>query len=126
MATHDKALVDRMRRRVIELDKGEMIRGPKSVVSTDRRRRDNPMRVYFRYAVKETLSNLWRNRMMTIPAVLTVAVSLSLVGSALLLNQRRSGLVAVGAGTRVTVWMEPRPPRVRSPTSKPNFTICQS
>ena len=26
MATHDKALVDRMRRRVIELDKGEMIR----------------------------------------------------------------------------------------------------
>src|SRR5487761_2171232 len=26
MATHDKALVDRMRRRVVELDKGEMIR----------------------------------------------------------------------------------------------------
>jgi cell division transport system ATP-binding protein len=26
MATHDKALVDRMRRRVIELDKGEVIR----------------------------------------------------------------------------------------------------
>jgi cell division transport system ATP-binding protein len=26
MATHDKALVDRMRRRVIELDRGEMIR----------------------------------------------------------------------------------------------------
>jgi len=54
------------------------------------------MRVYFRYAVKETLSNLWRNRMMTIAAVLTVAVSLSLVGSALLLKQsalrpRRSG-----------------------------------
>jgi cell division transport system ATP-binding protein len=26
MATHDKALVDRMRRRVIELDKGELVR----------------------------------------------------------------------------------------------------
>ena len=26
MATHDKVLVDRMRRRVVELDKGEMIR----------------------------------------------------------------------------------------------------
>jgi cell division transport system ATP-binding protein len=26
MATHDKALVDRMRRRVVELDRGELIR----------------------------------------------------------------------------------------------------
>jgi cell division transport system ATP-binding protein len=26
MATHDKTLVDRMRRRVVELDRGEMIR----------------------------------------------------------------------------------------------------
>ena len=31
------------------------------------------MRVYFRYAFKETFSNLWRNRMMTIAAILTVA-----------------------------------------------------
>jgi len=38
------------------------------------------MRVYLRYAFKETFGNLWRNRMMTIAAVLTVAVSLSLVG----------------------------------------------
>jgi cell division transport system permease protein len=45
------------------------------------------MRVYLRYALKETLSNLWRNRMMTIAAILTVAVSLSLVGAALLLKQ---------------------------------------
>jgi hypothetical protein len=27
------------------------------------------MRVYLRYAVKETFGNLWRNRMMTIAAV---------------------------------------------------------
>ena len=28
------------------------------------------MRVYFRYALKETLSNLWRNRLMTIAAIM--------------------------------------------------------
>jgi len=39
------------------------------------------------YVTRETASNLWRNRLMTIAAVLTVAVSLSLVGTALLLKQ---------------------------------------
>ena len=39
------------------------------------------------YVVKETATNLWRNRMMALAAVLTVAVSLSLVGTALLLRQ---------------------------------------
>lgn len=66
------------------------------------------MRVYFRYALKETLSNLWRNRMMTIAAVLTVAVSLSLVGAALLLKQSAAQASAQWQqGTRVTVWMQP-------------------
>ena len=66
------------------------------------------MRVYLRYAMKETLGNLWRNRMMTIAAVLTVAVSLSLVGSALLLKQSAAQASAQWQqGTRVTVWMEP-------------------
>ncbi len=66
------------------------------------------MRVYFRYALKETLSNLWRNRMMTIAAVLTVAVSLSLVGAALLLKQSAAQASAQWQqGTRVTIWMEP-------------------
>jgi len=66
------------------------------------------MRVYFRYAVRETLSNLWRNRMMTIAAVLTVAVSLSLVGSALLLKQSAAQASAQWQqGTRVTIWMQP-------------------
>ena len=32
------------------------------------------------YVVRETASNLWRNRLMTVAAVLTVAVSLALVG----------------------------------------------
>jgi cell division transport system permease protein len=39
------------------------------------------------YVARETASNLWRNRMMTIAAILTVAVSLSLVGASLLLKQ---------------------------------------
>ncbi len=66
------------------------------------------MRVYLRYAVKETLSNLWRNRMMTVAAVLTVAVSLSLVGAALLLKQSAAQASAQWQqGTRVTVWMQP-------------------
>jgi cell division transport system permease protein len=39
------------------------------------------------YVAKETAQNLWRNRVMAIAAVLTVAVSLSLVGTALLLRQ---------------------------------------
>jgi cell division transport system permease protein len=65
------------------------------------------MRVYLRYAVKETVSNLWRNRMMTIAAVLTVAVSLSLVGSALLLKQSAAQASAQWQqGTRVTIWMQ--------------------
>ena len=66
------------------------------------------MRVYLRYAIKETFSNLWRNRMMTIAAVLTVAVSLSLVGAALLLKQSAAQASAQWQqGTRVTVWMQP-------------------
>lgn len=39
------------------------------------------------YVVKETATNLWRNRVMALAAVLTVAVSLSLVGTAMLLRQ---------------------------------------
>src|ERR1700731_4425498 len=66
------------------------------------------MRVYFSYAFKETFSNLWRNRMMTIASVLTVAVSLSLVGSALLLKQSAAQASATWQqATRVTVWMQP-------------------
>jgi cell division transport system permease protein len=66
------------------------------------------VRVYFRYAFKETLSNLWRNRMMTIAAVLTVAVSLSLVGGALLLKQSAAqASFQWQQATRVTVWMAP-------------------
>jgi cell division transport system permease protein len=66
------------------------------------------MAVSVDYVIRETASNLWRNRLMTVAAILTVAVSLSLVGAALLLRQ--GSAVASGTlerGTKVTVWMEP-------------------
>jgi cell division transport system permease protein len=60
------------------------------------------------YVVRETASNLWRNRLMTIAAVLTVAVSLSLVGAALLLRQGSANATGqLERGTSVTVWMQP-------------------
>jgi cell division transport system permease protein len=60
------------------------------------------------YVTRETASNLWRNRLMTIAAVLTVAVSLSLVGAALLLRQGAAKAeVDWQRGTQVTVWMQP-------------------
>jgi len=60
------------------------------------------------YVTRETAANLWRNRLMTIAAVLTVAVSLSLVGAALLLRQGAAKAeVDWQRGTQVTVWMQP-------------------
>ena len=61
---------------------------------------------FLRYAIRETATNLWRNRLMTMAAVLTVTVSLGLVGSALYLKQ---GAAQASASwerqTQVIVWM---------------------
>jgi cell division transport system permease protein len=66
------------------------------------------MPVSFDYVARETATNLWRNRLMTIAAVLTVAVSLTLVGAALLLRQGSANAsAALERGTQVTVWMAP-------------------
>jgi cell division transport system permease protein len=60
------------------------------------------------YIVRETATNLWRNRLMTIAAVLTVAVSLALVGAALVLKQGAANAeVEWQRGTQVEVWMNP-------------------
>jgi cell division transport system permease protein len=60
------------------------------------------------YVVRETASNLWRNRLMTLAAILTVAVSLTLVGAALLLRQGSANATGtLERGTNVTVWMQP-------------------
>ena len=55
------------------------------------------MAISVRYVAKETGINLLRNRMMALAAILTVAVSLSLVGTALLLRQAAASQVGVWA-----------------------------
>ena len=125
MATHDVTIVNSMRRRVVELEHGSIVRdqsrGVYSAVgemltgATQRvpavsvfgdtfdsddeeafvaARAARPiaateigMPISVDYVAKETAQNLWRNRVMALAAVLTVAVSLSLVGTALLLRQ---------------------------------------
>ncbi len=66
------------------------------------------MGVFVEYAAKETASNLWRNRMMAIAAILTVAVSLSLVGTALLLRQAVNRQIAqVASNVSLQIFMNP-------------------
>ncbi len=60
------------------------------------------------YVVRETGTNLWRNRLMSIAAVLTVAVSLSLVGGALIVKQGASTATARWKGNvGLAVFMQP-------------------
>jgi len=60
------------------------------------------------YVARETASNLWRNRLMTVAAVLTVGVSLSLVGASLLLNKGVGHATTQWAhGVDVLVWVKP-------------------
>ena len=72
------------------------------------------------YVIRETGSNLWRNRLMTVAAVLTVVVSLTLVGAALLLRQGAANVSGEWErGTKVTVWMEPSANAKKSRRSGP-------
>ena len=60
------------------------------------------------YVTREAATNLWRNRLMTVAAILTVAVSLALVGSALLLKQGASkATVQWQHGVNTEVWVNP-------------------
>ena len=60
------------------------------------------------YVVKETASNLWRNRIMTLAAILTVAISLSLAGAAWLLKQGVARAdVRWKNGVELIVFMQP-------------------
>lgn len=66
------------------------------------------MPISARYVARETASNLWRNRLMAIAAILTVAVSLSLVGTALLLRQAvNDQLVALDQNVNLQVFVQP-------------------
>ena len=60
------------------------------------------------YVVRETATNLRRNMLMTVAAVLTVGVSLSLVGSALLLRQGVSkATIQWRGGVELSIFMNP-------------------
>ncbi len=62
------------------------------------------------YVARETATNLWRNRLITFAAILTVAVSLSLVGAAMLLRQGvANATVQWQHGVDVIVWFDPQP-----------------
>ena len=63
------------------------------------------------YVGREATTNLWRNRLMTVAAILTVAVSLALVGSALLLKQGASkATIQWQNGVNAVVWVNPTAP----------------
>lgn len=60
------------------------------------------------YFVRETVSNLRRNLLMTSAAVLTVAVSLALVGGALLLKQGvANATIQWRGGVELSIYMQP-------------------
>ena len=60
------------------------------------------------YVAREAATNLWRNRLMTAAAILTVAVSLALVGSALLMKQGASKATELWQnGVQTIVWVQP-------------------
>ena len=60
------------------------------------------------YVGKEAATNLWRNRLMTVAAILTVAVSLALVGSSLLMKQGASKATELWQnGVQTIVWVNP-------------------
>ena len=66
------------------------------------------------YVSREAVTNLWRNRLMTVAAILTVAVSLALVGSSLLLKQGASkATVQWQHGVNALVFVNPNAPRAQ-------------
>jgi cell division transport system permease protein len=77
------------------------------------------MAVSVEYVARETAANLWRNRLMTIAAVLTVAVSLSLVGVSLLLRQGVAQATTQWQhGVDVLVFLDPVPQSPTQPTAQ--------
>jgi cell division transport system permease protein len=69
------------------------------------------MPISLRYVSRETATNLWRNRLMALAAILTVGVSLSLVGTALLLRQAvNDQLRALNANVNLQIFVNANAP----------------
>jgi cell division transport system permease protein len=66
------------------------------------------MAISLEYVVKETSGNLWRNRLMSLAAILTISVSLALAGAALLLKQGVSVATSQWkGGVQLLIFMQP-------------------
>lgn len=66
------------------------------------------MAISLEYVVKETAGNLWRNRLMSLAAVLTISVSLALVGASLLMKQGVATATSQWkGGVQVLIFMQP-------------------
>jgi cell division transport system permease protein len=67
------------------------------------------------YVVRETFTNLRRNMLMTLAAIFVAAVSLSLVGGALLLQQAvNNATVQWRGGVELSIFMQPDAPPTQS------------
>lgn len=66
------------------------------------------MAISMEYVVRETTGNLWRNRLMSLAAVLTISVSLALAGASLLLKQGVSTATSQWkGGVQLLIFMQP-------------------
>ncbi|MDA8272083.1 MAG: permease-like cell division protein FtsX [Actinomycetota bacterium] len=66
------------------------------------------MAISLEYVVKETSGNLWRNRLMSLAAILTISVSLALAGASLLLKQGVSTATSQWkGGVQLLIFMQP-------------------
>ena len=74
MATHDREMVDRMRRRVIALDRGRLVRDEPA------RRVRRGMSLRFRFFVGEALRSLRNNLATTLAATMTVLIVMFWLG----------------------------------------------
>src|ERR1700733_9503603 len=109
MATHDNGIVDSMRRRVIELDRGTVIRdqargvygvGASLLVA-----------ISSSYVARETAGNLRRNLVMTLSAIITMAVSLSALGGVLIMRQAiNKASIQWRGGVEMAIFLQPTIP----------------
>ena len=93
MATHDHAIVDAMRRRVVQLERGRVVRdqagrdtNPRPTWWTSSGGRPRDMSTVL-YLIGEAFTNLRRNILVVTGAVLAVFVSLTLAFGALVFNE---------------------------------------
>ena len=79
IATHDKDVVDRMNRRVLELQNGRLTRMTAGGYTAMKFRN-------VAYYVKEATTGIWRNRLMSLASVIVVVLTLLILGAFILIN----------------------------------------